>query len=338
MRHSYTPVFKDVLTSRVWALPDAQLRVWLWLTLNADPEGFVCADLAGVAVAARVSAQDAREALDVLALPDADADPADPFEGRIIERVRRGWRVLVAEDNRELAKSEAKKARQRRYMKAARVADGAAANDTTHAELTSEPAELPVDATKPIPKPKTKPSSEDGGDLPLPPPSLQQVSPLREAQGTPTVWRTLEGWTMSPELRSEALMAGVPADFIEDYLRRLRNGPIGGTRGVLDRDDYVRSMFGKWRTWSEVERAKAPKGTPAPVVTGFPRWVRKEHVEYLAGDRGTLKVFAQRFAQEHHIPPRCLHANEAATAFGLFLKAAIRNGAQAQASTPVEAA
>lgn len=338
MRHSYTPIFKDILTSRVWALPDAHLRVWLWLTVNADPEGFVCADLAGVAVAARVSAQDARDALDVLALPDADAAPDDPFEGRIIERVRRGWRVLGVESNRELAKHEAKKARQRRYMKAAREADALTANDIAAIDdlvkLTSEPAALPVDAPKPTPKSKPKPSSENGGDLPLPP--LQEATPLQEAQGTPTVWRTLAGWTMSPELRSEALMAGVPADFVEDYLRRLRNGPIGGTRGVLDRDDYVRGMFGKWRVWSETERAKAPKHEPAPGVVGFPPWVRKEHVEYLASDRKTLKVFAQRFTQEHHIPPRCLHASEAATAFGLFLKNAIRNGASA--ATPVEAA
>lgn len=313
MRQGYTPIFRNTLTSRIWALPDAQLRVWLWMQLHCDPEGFVCADLAGVAIAARVSASDAREALEVLALPDADADPEDPYEGRIIERVPKGWRVLGFEQQRELCKRETRNARNRRYMQNARAA--AAANDVVADVAPVSPAKTGVApttttlTTKPFP-------SEDRGESPAPAPI--------EASGTRTVWKDLKGWAMSPSLRSEAVMAGVPKDDIDGYLKRLGNGPIGGSRGVFDRDDYVREMFGKWRTWSEIERAKAPTSvtkTPSKLgADGMPPWVRKEHREYAKTHGLDLKALAVRFNREHHVPPRCMSPGDAAKDFTQFLR------------------
>lgn len=313
MRQNYTPIFRSTLTSRVWALPDAHRVVWLWLQLHCDPEGFVCADLAGVAIAARVSAQDARDALEVLSLPDADADPEDPHEGRIIERVPKGWRVLSFGEQRELARREARNARNAGYMRANRAR---AANDVEPV-AQSVPSDHPhsENVSPNTKKQKQTNSSEDRRESPLPP----VAHPLQEASGTRTVWRDLKGWAMSASLRSEAVMAGVPDGDIDGYVSRLGNGPIGGTRGVFDRDDYVRGFFGKWRTWSEIERAKAPApGSPvAASVKGMPPWVRKEH-QRLAG--AELKALAQRFAKEHHIPPSCLKPAEAATAFTKFLE------------------
>lgn len=77
--------------------------------------------------------------------------------------------------------------------------------------------------------------------------------------GAPLVHWTLEGWQLSDELRSDAIAAGVPRDEVDGYVEGLRAGPIGGTRGVIDRDGYVRAMFGRWRTWSEAARYKRDK-------------------------------------------------------------------------------
>ncbi len=357
MRHQYTPIFRDVLTSRVWALSDAHLRVWLWLQLMADPEGYVCADLAGVAIGARVDGQDAREALELLGLPDADACPDDPNEGRIIERVTRGWRILGVEASRDLVKAETRKARQRRYMKASRAR---AAKDQdvadVHAllELTSEPVGLPVSPPIPTPKPKPK---EEGEDSPLPPVVQsfieEHVAQPREypteypgsfeaPSQVPVTTRVIHAipaaWLPSESLRADAAIAGVQK--FDERLASLRGGPIGGTRGVFESalDDYIRSFFGKWRTWEETDRAKAatasrkpweepPPKPPEDLVKGLPRWVRQRH-EALAGSPAKLRQLAKRFAQSHHIPPDNLDVNLATQAFEQFI-AGWRNAGEA---------
>ncbi len=332
MRQQYTPIFAKVLASRLWALSPATRCVWLWLELRCDPEGYMCTDVAGVAIGAHVTGSEAREALEVLSLEDADADPQDPHQGRLIERVPGGWRVLGFEEARELAKAEGRRARARRYMATSRAAakDMAtkAANDIDAALLDAAHAigfADGVDAvtpgvpsmTPPKPKPKPKPfSPEDRRESPEPPPAAS----LHEAQGARTVWRDLSGWTMTPGLRGEAVMAGVPAEDIDGYLVRLANGPIGGTRGVFDRDGYVRSMFGKWRLWSETERAKRPQGTKAPAeVKGMPPWVRQSHRDQLQQLGLELKTEAKRFATTHHIPPSCINQHDAAKAFTAFI-------------------
>lgn len=78
-----------------------------------------------------------------------------------------------------------------------------------------------------------------------------------EAQGARTVWRNLDGWQPTDELYAEAKLQGVTREVFDAQLAKLRNGPIGGVRGVFDRDDYVRQQIPKWRTWAETDRAKA---------------------------------------------------------------------------------
>ena len=267
MRHSYTPIFKDVLTSRVWALPDAHLRVWLWLQLQADPEGFICADVTGVAVGARVSGKDAREALEVLSLADADADPSDVNQGRLLERVPKGWRVVGHEETRELAKREAQNARNRKFMRKSRAATKAA-NDTTEVDAV----DASVDAPKP--KPKSKPLTEDSETPPTPSAvdgligpdeyaALGFDAPSRIVSG-PTIDKIPASWQPSDALRAEATIAGVRN--FDDRLKNLRAGPVGGTRGIFetDIDGYVASFFGKWRTWDETDAAKAAAAASKP--------------------------------------------------------------------------
>jgi hypothetical protein len=343
MRHSYTPIFQDTLTSRIWALPDAHLRVWLWLQLKADPEGYICADLAGVAVGARVSGQDARDALEALTLPDADADPEDPHQGRLLERVRRGWRLLDFESKRELAKKEARNARNRRYMAKSRVA----ANDTEpdlslDAALSMAFAEG-VDAVSPSvpsvappkskPKSKPKPFSPDGENLPQPP---QPVSVFTSEPQPRVVHELPVDWAPSPALLAAAKMAGVSD--LAGHIARLRQGPIGGNRGVFAHqiDAYVEGMLGKMRTWEEADRAKGGlPGTfskplpPKDGVHGMPPWVRKSHLDYLAGDRKALKAYGKRFVERYHLPVQSLIPNEAATAFQVFLKGIVRGTTEA---------
>jgi hypothetical protein len=281
MRLPYTCVFKNLLSSRVWAQPPAARAVWLWLQLAADPEGFVSADMAGVALGANVPLAEARQAMEVFEAPDEDADPDDPNEGRVVARVKGGWLIVDFEAARERAKHEAEKGRKRRYQAMVRAKAKRAANDVASSptpddisgdtvstcrenieELDAKPEKL----DQPKPTPKTKPFPSEGERIPLPP------SGVFDAPTLPVVHRTLEGWEPSEALRAEAAMQGV-SDF-DERLATLRTGPIGGERGVLDRDAYVRAQLPKWRRWRETERARtlaAPVARPgARGVVGAP--------------------------------------------------------------------
>lgn len=286
MRNPYTPIFKRTLQSRIWSLSPSTRCVWMWMKLQADPEGYVNADLAGVAAGANVELEDARRAIDGFLAPDPDADPDDPYEGRVLERVRGGWLILDHESDRELAKVEAHNARNARYARARRareraqrleeaqgvavaLAEGRDPREVMNdVEPTGAYAEAPVCAPKP--KPTTKPKT--GEEISPQPPSrfeqrVAQTAPLEvtvlASSAYPVLRSIPEDFVPSDELRAAATMAGVQN--LDERIASLRTGPIGGSRGVLrDKlEDYIRSFFGKWKAWEETDRAKQRASTAA---------------------------------------------------------------------------
>lgn len=259
MRHPYTPLFRDFLTSSMWAADPATRCVWIWFLLMADPEGYVAGTVPGVAQQAGVTLEQAKVAIELLESPDPYSSTPD-FEGRRVVKVPRGWHIVNFVAYRERAKLEAEKARKRTWAQRKRgnqlslpfpASDGV--DMSTDVDASSET----VDAPKPKPKPKHL--SSEGEDPPLPP-----VTRVR-----PVVF-SLDGWEPSKELENAAVMAGV-AKFAE-HVARLRTGPIGGTRGVFadELDAYIESQFGKWRAWEETDRAKdAQRLTAAASPRGF---------------------------------------------------------------------
>jgi hypothetical protein len=276
MRHQYTCIFQDVLASRLWAMAPSTRVVWLWFQLRADPEGFVCASVAGVAIGANVTLEAATAALEELTEPDPDTEPV-----QILERVPRGWRVVGFKEQRELVAVERQRARNRQYMKSYRTR---VANDT----------EAPPSVTLALPNvtqndvPASRAPALDDPDPVLTNSTKYGADPdlLERARGVPTpapyvgvagtfdapVMPTLPAthhkfpatWLPSQALRDDATMAGVGN--LDERILSLRSGPIGGARGVLEGelDNYVRSFFGKWRTWSETDRAKAAAAAAKP--------------------------------------------------------------------------
>lgn len=348
MRHQYTCIFSEVLTSRMWAQPTATRAVWLWFQLSADPEGFVPATTSGVAIGAHVTESEAREALSFLESQDIEVDAEDdPWLGQVLERVPRGWRVIGFEADRARAKREGEKARNRRYMAARRAADKAAANDTERppepvsvVPVTPDPTKM--DVPKPIPKPKPKPSSSEGGDLPLPPAA-------EGAQGAylsnPASWQPVPkvitqipaDFELDAELRMAAKLAGVRDP--DASLAKLRQGPIGGNRGIFASElrAYIRdTCIPKWRQIEEAERFKGgkfpgntptPEAAPAPRVKGMPPWVYESHKVCCDLYELDLKAEAKAFAKSHHIPPKNLQPNDAAQAFTEYLLKRAREAA-----------
>lgn len=242
MRHQYTPVFREFTTSSMWAESPATRCVWLWLMLNADPEGCVPGTIPGLAVAANVSLDETRAAVDKFMAPDPDSNTPD-HEGRRLEKVPHGWRILNFEYWRELAKHEGEKARKRKWAqknyKESRQLTLPGFEEASNLDGSSESLDAPI----PIPKSRSSSSSSVAGGEPVESRSLV----LKELPAD---------MPMPPELEAEARQAGVGDP--QRWFNKLKEGPIGGDRGVLAHqlDSYLRRQFGNWRTWEEVERAK----------------------------------------------------------------------------------
>jgi len=252
MRHPYTPIFRDLVMSSMWAADPPTRCVWIWFLLMADPEGYVAAAVPGVAQQAGVTLDQAKSAIALLESPDPYSSTPD-FEGRRIVKVPRGWHIVNFVAYRERAKHEAAKARKRNWAEKKRAEqlqlpfteepDCVDGTSTCRPESTrSDENHEKVDA----PKPKPKLLSSEGEDPSYPPPI--RVRP---------VVKELDGWEPSDGLRDEARMAGVTT--FDERIASLRSGPIGGQRGVFadEIDNYIRSFFGDWRTWEETDRAKS---------------------------------------------------------------------------------
>lgn len=284
MRHQYTPVFREFTTSSMWAKSPAIRCVWMWLMLNADPEGYVPGTIPGIAIAANVTEEEAREAFALFQAPDPDSSTPD-FEGRRLVKVDRGWHLINFVAHRERAKQEAEKARKRRWAQKnyeetrqlslpgietqglSQVIDcNAELNDIFLAD-SGEPLVAPK--PKPIPKPR----EEEG--TPLPPAGLPRTADTATVRSL-VLDKLPDDWELSDELRADAVIAGVPPADIDLRINDLRLGPIGGTRGIFAHklNDYIKRQFPKWRSWAETDRAKAlsraAKGAPKRFGGGEP--------------------------------------------------------------------
>jgi hypothetical protein len=98
----YNKIFTKILDSSVWLEPTPTRIVWITLLAAMDEEGFCSfAAVGNVAGRARVSVEEAKTALEILAAPDPESSDPDN-EGRRIERVAGGWMVLNATKYRDI--------------------------------------------------------------------------------------------------------------------------------------------------------------------------------------------------------------------------------------------
>lgn len=147
----YVKLFGSILRSTVWGEPDSTRLVWITMLALADRDGIVEASVPGLAHEARVSLEATQAALATFLAPDQFSRTKD-FEGRRIEEVRGGWRLLNADLYRRMldADDQREKAaeRQRRFKERGRstgngsalpVTPGNGSNDESrHAEAEAE--------------------------------------------------------------------------------------------------------------------------------------------------------------------------------------------------------
>ena len=102
--HGFTKLFSTLITSTVWREDDKVRVVWITMLALADRDGVVPASVPGLAALANVDTEDCRSALALLAAPDKDSRTRE-HEGRRIEEVDGGWKLLNYAKYRELGRS-----------------------------------------------------------------------------------------------------------------------------------------------------------------------------------------------------------------------------------------
>lgn len=133
---SYTKLFSYILDSTVWRLPNEGRLVWITLLAMADRDGEVHASVPGLADRARVDRLYCDQALAMLMAPDPDSRTPD-HEGRRIEKIDGGWRLINHAKYREKMDAEELKAkaaeRQRRHRERKRASRDVTQSNAGHA-------------------------------------------------------------------------------------------------------------------------------------------------------------------------------------------------------------
>lgn len=101
MNGGFVKLYGSILTSSVWQEPMATRLVWITMLTLADKKGYVNASIPGLANLARVDISDCMKALDTLMMPDPFSRSKND-DGRRIEEVDGGWRLINHEKYREL--------------------------------------------------------------------------------------------------------------------------------------------------------------------------------------------------------------------------------------------
>lgn len=111
-RKPFVVIDAEILSSTVWAEPAHVRLVWITLLILCDTEGYVGAAIPGIARAAGVTLDEARDAMERLQQPDPDSRTKTNDGIRVVP-AERGWRVLNFVEHLERLSAERKKARDR---------------------------------------------------------------------------------------------------------------------------------------------------------------------------------------------------------------------------------
>lgn len=115
----YTKLFSSLIGSTIWREPDHVRLVWITMLALKDRHHIVESSVPGLADFARVSVEACVQALDILIAPDPHSRTT-AHEGRRIEKVDGGWRVLNGEKYREKMNADERRESNRIYQQRSR--------------------------------------------------------------------------------------------------------------------------------------------------------------------------------------------------------------------------
>jgi len=175
MSDGFVKLYGDrLLRSTVWACTDPATKVaWITLLAMADETGAVYGSIPGLAKFAGITLEQAIAALDYFASPDPHSQSPE-YEGRRIESVEGGWRILNYGKYREYRTRKqaqaAKRVARHRAAKRGSVTGNAGNADGTPVTAASASASDAVDTgcgdtDKGTPKPRASRASRSLGEV-----------------------------------------------------------------------------------------------------------------------------------------------------------------------------
>lgn len=93
MSAGFVKLYGSILDSSIWGEARGTRLVWITMLAMADENGVVIASHGGLAHRANVTRKELDVAIEVLSAPDPDSKSPE-FEGRRVDKVDGGWRVL----------------------------------------------------------------------------------------------------------------------------------------------------------------------------------------------------------------------------------------------------
>jgi hypothetical protein len=148
MSRTFTKLFSSITESTVWCEPDRTRLVWICMLSMADRLGRVWASVPGLANRARVPVDDVRIAIETFLSPDPDSRTPD-YEGRRIEVIDGGWRLLNHEKYRNIRDEESILESKRKYINKRRAAERLVENvDIGRPPYTQAEADTEAEAYK----------------------------------------------------------------------------------------------------------------------------------------------------------------------------------------------
>lgn len=111
---SFTKLFSSITASTIWCEPDHVRIVWITMLAMADRHGEVQASIPGLAAIARVQVDQCRQAIGLFLKPDPDSR-TKAHEGRRVEEIDGGWRLLNYAHYREIRDAETLKEAKRKW-------------------------------------------------------------------------------------------------------------------------------------------------------------------------------------------------------------------------------
>ena len=144
MSLTFTKLFSSITESTVWCEPSSTRIVWITMLAMADSHGRVWASIPGLANRARVSIDECEAALQTFFAPDPYSRTPDN-EGRRIEAIDGGWRLLNHGKYRAIRDEESAKESKRRYINARREEERKAAEGVEQSRTQSNSVDRSID-------------------------------------------------------------------------------------------------------------------------------------------------------------------------------------------------
>jgi len=260
----YNKLFTSILDSSIWLESTTTRIVWVTFLAAMDETGFArFATVGNVALRARVSEEEAKNAIEALESPDRLC-PEQDMEGRRIERVDGGWMVLNSRKYREIVNRETEKEQTRIRVARCRAKKKGNADVTpSNEKVTVSEAASEAEASKRSLKSQKQvpPSREEVGLL-----AAKAGLPIDQADAFWDFYNS-KGWMIGKNkmVSVAGAVAGWARRWREEQQKRKSEDVSPTTLAILHQKELdevtgkmrsIRGSYSEHQSWSEDDKTR----------------------------------------------------------------------------------